>query len=129
VQSPRIFDALPEQGYRLNDPATGSAVEAINRARCDERLSDLEALRDEVLSANSRLDVDVLVETGSEALTAIRSVLRNQHDLIMKAAEGGSGTLKPEGLEAPCSTVARLGSSDVSSEIRGPHRLRISYTY
>ena len=89
-----LFDALDAESYRFEDPKTSSAVEAINRARVEERSKELESLRQEAISEHPNLDVVIDVETGSAARSVIRAVLINHHDLVMKAAGGTAGALK-----------------------------------
>ncbi len=89
-----LFAALDAEDYQFDDQATRSAVEAINKVRLEERREELESLRQEAISEHPELTIDVAVETGAMALSVIRAVLVHHHDLVMKAAEGHTGTWK-----------------------------------
>ncbi len=89
-----LFAALDAEDYQFDDQATRSAVEAINKVRLEERREELESLRQEAISEHPELTIDVAVETGAMALSVIRAVLVNHHDLVMKAAEGHTGKWK-----------------------------------
>ena len=86
-----LFDALDAESCRFDDPETGSAVEAMNRAHFEERREELEDLCRLATSRHPELNTAVEVETGGAARGVIRSVLINRHDLVMKAAEGRHG--------------------------------------
>ncbi len=86
-----LYAALDAEGYRFDDEETRSAVEAINEAHGEERRKELESLREEAVSEHPQLTVDVVVETGTMALSVILAVLVNHHDLVMKAPEGNAG--------------------------------------
>lgn len=86
-----LFAALGTDGYLFDDPLTHAAVEAVNQARLEERREALESLRQEVISEHPELAVDVVVESGTMAVSVILAVLVHHHDLVMKAAEGNTG--------------------------------------
>ena len=86
-----LFAALGTDVYLFDDPMTHAAVEAVNQARLGDRRQDLESLRQEALSKHPELAVDVMVESGAMAVSAILAVVVNQYDLVMKAAEGNTG--------------------------------------
>ena len=83
-----LFAALDAEAYQLADQEHRSAIEAINEVRREERREELESLSQEAVSEYPELTIDVAVETGAMAVTVIRAVLVNGHDLVMKAAEG-----------------------------------------
>ena len=89
-----LFAALDADSHQFNDQGTRSAVEAINKVRLEERHKELESLRQEAVSEHPQLTVDVAVQTGTMALSVIRTVVVNHHDLVMKAAEGNTGKWK-----------------------------------
>jgi nucleotide-binding universal stress UspA family protein len=89
-----LFAALDAEAYQLADQEHRSAIEAINEIRLEERRKELETLRQEALSEHPELTVDVAVETGTMAVSVIRAVLVNGHDLVLKAAEGRPGRWK-----------------------------------
>ena len=89
-----LFAALDADSHQFNDQETRSAVEAINKVRLEERHKELESLRQEAVSEHPQLTVDVAVQTGTMALSVIRTVVVNHHDLVMKAAEGNTGKWK-----------------------------------
>ena len=89
-----LFAALDAERYQFSDPEALTAVEAINKVRLEERRKELESLRQEAVSEHPELTIDVAVETGTMALSVIRAVLVNHHDLVMKAPEGNSGKWK-----------------------------------
>ena len=86
-----LFAALNAETYQLADLETQAAIEAINKVRLEERREELESLRQEAISEHPQLSIDVAVETGTMALSVIRAVLVNHHDLVMKAPEGNIG--------------------------------------
>ena len=86
-----LFAALDAERYQLADLEHRSAIEAISEVRLEERQKELENLREEALSEHPKLTIDVVVETGGLAESAIRAVLANHHDLVIKAAQGGTG--------------------------------------
>ncbi len=89
-----LFAALDAEGYQFNDQETRSAIEAINKANLEDRRKELESLRQEAISEHPLLTIDVAVETGSMAVSVIRAVLVNHHDLVMKAAGENTGKWK-----------------------------------
>ena len=89
-----LFAALDAEGYQFNDQETRSAVEAVNEAHLEERRKELEGLRQEAISEHPQLTIDVVVETGSMAVSVILAVLVNHHDFVMKAAGENTGKWK-----------------------------------
>ena len=89
-----LFAALDAEGHQFDDQETRSAVEAIDKAHLEERRNELESLRQEAISEHPQLTIDVVVETGTMALSVILAVLVNHHDLVMKAAEENTGKWK-----------------------------------
>ena len=89
-----LFCALDAEHHQFSDPEALSALEAINKIRLEERHKELESLRQEAVSEHPQLTIDVVVETGAMALSVIRAVLVNHHDLVVKGAEGHAGKWK-----------------------------------
>ena len=81
-----LFATLDAEDHQFDDQETRSVVEAINKAHLEERRNELESLRQEAISEHPQLSIDVVVETGTMALSVILAVLVNHHDLVMKAA-------------------------------------------
>ena len=86
-----LFSALDTELYQFSDPETLSALEAMNELHLEQRREELESLRGDAISEHPELTVDVAVETGMMAISVIRAVLVNQHDLVVKAAAGSMG--------------------------------------
>ena len=83
-----LFAVLDAQLYQFSDPETLAAIEAMNELHVELCREELESLRGDAISAHPELTVDVAVEKGIMAISVIRAVLVNGHDLVMKAAEG-----------------------------------------
>ena len=86
-----LFATLDAEDHQFDDQETRSVVEAINKTHLEERRNELESLRQEAISEHPQLSIDVVVETGTMALSVILAVLVNHHDLVMKAAEESRG--------------------------------------
>ena len=86
-----LFAALDADLYQFSDPEILSAIEAMNELHVEQCRGELESLRGDAISAHSELTVDVVVEKGIMAVSVIRAVLVNKHDLVMKAAAGHMG--------------------------------------
>ena len=93
-----LFDAIDTEGYAepIGSAKTPFAeiVETLLKERVVERQKELEALGKTEQARHAGLRIDVRVEIGAKARTAIRHVLVNHHDLVIKAAEGGGETVR-----------------------------------
>lgn len=91
-----LIDALDfEDQLSLElDSATRSAIEGIQDKLLKERTAELNRLRKSFLDKHPGLRVSVEVHAEKPALAIIRSVLRNNHDLVMKVPEGARSTFE-----------------------------------
>ncbi|MDE0372386.1 MAG: universal stress protein [Rhodospirillales bacterium] len=89
-----LFDALDLEDESRSGPATQSAVQELNQVQVETRLNELEELRDSIGADFPDLDIGVDVGVGELATTAIRAVLSEQYDLVMKMPEGSASPLR-----------------------------------
>lgn len=89
-----IFAAIDTEGYAEPSGSVtypfGELLQEFLKEQVAERRKELEALGKTEQAKHAGLRISVRVEIGAKARTAIRSVLVNHHDLVIKAAEGGS---------------------------------------
>ncbi len=78
-----LVDVLPRLRTGLLSAIIPDSVRAETQAR-DARLQELQALKEEELGGGSQIRVQV--ETGSTAVELVRTVLRDGHDVILKAS-------------------------------------------
>ena len=60
----------------------------------EERRNELERLREEAVSENPQLTIDVTVQTGAMDESVIQALLDHNHDLVMKPAAADPGAWK-----------------------------------
>jgi len=89
-----VFGAVDVENYGSFNAMTNSAMEALHQAQLKGRRKALKSLCEAVKSKRPGLRTAVDVQTGNLARAAIRKVLANHHDLVMKAPEGSSGKIK-----------------------------------
>lgn len=92
-----IFDALDTEGYSDRGSAEslyGELLETLMKERTEERREELEALKKAEQKKHVDLRIKVRVATGSKARTAIRAVLLDRYDLVVKAAQGGGDAIR-----------------------------------
>lgn len=88
-----IFDTIDTEGYSEPKGSASSPfgvlIENLLKERVAERRRELETLAKIQQAKHGALRITVRVETGTTARTAIRAVLSDHHDLLIKAADGG----------------------------------------
>ncbi len=82
-----VIDVIPNVGPRSGASRGGPTSKDLQAAVVAERRKKLEAL---IAPYTTRLDIRVDVLVGRTFLEAIRLVLRNEHDLLIKPAENPS---------------------------------------
>lgn len=78
-------------GYSVQSIASPQA-DNLTAKLLDERDEELESLRMKIEERANGVPVDVVVDSGVAAIQIIRAVIRDKHDLVIKAPESTQGT-------------------------------------
>lgn len=84
-----LFDSIEAEEYRFTDSENDSLIQRLVKERLKARREELEILRKRELEKHPQMRIALEVQTGNIARSAIRAVLMNHHDLVMKAPAGG----------------------------------------
>jgi len=82
-----VIDVIPDITARIGMPRTGPTSNELRSATVNEHRNRLEAL---IEPYRKRLHIELEVLVGELFLEVIRTVLRNNHDLLIKPAENPS---------------------------------------
>ncbi len=85
-----LFDAVEVGDFSPSDAALGSALEHWREVHVRQRLDELEALWGRLKSDYQSLKVNAKARPGNTARSAIRTVISDQYDLVVKAPQGGA---------------------------------------
>jgi len=96
-----LYDALELTEDDTASSSTNSAIHELNGIQLKRRLDELNALSDDMRSDYPGLALYTDVQQGNLATSAIRAVLSEGYDLVIKSPEGPAGALN-----------ALFGSSD-----------------
>jgi len=86
-----IVDVLEKIPDRMDDFLETVSVSQLENALIDDRLSEIKASIKK-FESRKRIKANVEILIGKPQIEIIREVLRNNHDLVIKTAEGKSGT-------------------------------------
>lgn len=88
-----LFDAVSADNFMPSDVSLEPALDAIRQAHLQSRLEELEELGASLGKEFSSLEIAAVVKSGNTARTAIRAVVADGYDLVIKAPQGGSQRL------------------------------------
>jgi len=86
-----IVDVVEKIPDRMDDFLETVSVKQLENALVGEKLSEIKGAIKKYES-RKRIKADVKIPVGKPHIEIIREVLRNDHDLVIKTAEGKSGT-------------------------------------
>lgn len=84
-----LFDAVDVDEHDSSDREVSSALAELHEAHLETRRKELEQLGEATRSTRPGLSVAVDTQQGNIARSAIRKVVSDGHDLVIKAPEGG----------------------------------------
>ncbi len=84
-----LFDVVSSDNFMPSDSTLEPALDEIRQAHLQARREELEELGASLGKDYSSLEVAVVVKSGSKARTAVRAVLADGYDLVVKAPQGG----------------------------------------
>ncbi|HEY5622314.1 MAG TPA: universal stress protein [Gammaproteobacteria bacterium] len=85
-----LFDAVSSDNFVPSDPTLEPLLDDIREAHLQARLEELEELAAALRPEHASLELAVVARSGNTARAAIRAVVTDGYDLVVKAPEGGS---------------------------------------
>ncbi len=86
-----LMDVLDLDGGYSVDPKTEQTISELQQELCRNKLDELGQMGEEIDDLLSNRVVSISVKTGDVAVEIIRAVIRNDHDLVIKAPEQPAG--------------------------------------